>query len=109
MFVSLLSAAIGLQVLAGVVPDDAKTWRSKVHRIAAYGEAVLFVPLSILLILSPVVSAIGSAIGILALGYFIVSILLYAFAPKSQEHYLTFQALYIVAFQVQTLVAAYTA
>lgn len=107
-FVWLLMGAIALQVIAGFVPDDARTWRSKVHRVAAYGEAALFVPMSVLITGSSDISRIGVIAGMVALGYFLVSLLLYFFVPKARDHYIIFQALFIVVFQVQILVSAYT-
>lgn len=107
-FIALLTVAVMLQIVAGLVPDDARTWRSKLHRMVAYGEAALFVPLSVLLTISPQTSSAGVIVGCMTLGYFVISVILYTFVPKSRDHYLFFQALYIIVFQVQILVTAYT-
>jgi hypothetical protein len=107
-FVVLLTLAFVGQFVAGTVPDVSGVKR-RIHRLAAYGMAYLFVPLSILMVNAPHISTLGKYFGLLCLAYLFSGWFLFLFFPKSKEHYLVFQVLYVVAFQLQILVAAYTA
>lgn len=107
-FVGLMGFAIVLQFATGLVPD-VPGWKRTVHRSTAYGMAALFFPLAILLTIHDGISTLAFVFGLLSVGYMITGWFLFYFVPKSRENYLIFQALYIVVFQVQILVTAYTA
>lgn len=107
LFVVVMALAIVLQFLTGLVPD-VPGWKRRAHRLTAYGMAALFFPLAVMLTLHDGVSSLAFVAGVVSVGYMILGLFLFYFVPKSRENYLIFQALYIVVFQVQVLVTAYT-
>jgi hypothetical protein len=111
LFVVLLTFAFIGQFVAGLVPDalsDVSGVKRRVHRVAAYGMAYLFVPLSLLILMAPHASGFGRYFGIVCLAYLICGWLLISFVPGSRKHYLVFQVVYVVAFQLQILITIYT-
>lgn len=106
-FTATLTLAILLQVATGLVPD-VPGWKRTVHRFTAYGMAALFFPLSIMLLLADGISVWAFLSGLMSVGYMVLGWFLFYFVPKSRDHYLIFQALYIVVFQLQILLVAYT-
>jgi hypothetical protein len=105
-FSFLITLAFIGQFVAGLVADVVGH-RRRIHRIAAYAMAYLFLPLSVLLINASNISGPARIIGILCLIYMIGSLLLINLVPATRKHYLIYQASYIVAFQLQILSAAY--
>lgn len=106
LFVALLTLAFVGQFVAGLIADTTGL-RRRVHRLAAYGMAYLFLPLSFLMIVAPHVSAIGRVIGAVCFSYLVLGWLLIKLVPKTLDNYLILQALYILAFQIQILSAYY--
>jgi len=105
-FQGILALTIVCQVLVGLAPDT--TGRSrKIHRFAAYTMAVLYLPLSILIIESEQLSGLARIICILLALYMLVTFTLVAVLKKSKGKYLFFQAAYLIAFQILILAAAY--
>lgn len=107
LFTVLLTVAIICQMVTGLV-SDSSGWRKKVHRWAAFSMAVLYVPLSVLIIISPSLSLIAQVISSGLLLYMITAFCLVAVAGKAKKKYLLFQSSYIIAFQLIVLVAAYS-
>lgn len=104
-FISLLFLTIALVVVTALVPDT-PGWRRNVHHIAAFGMAILYLPL-VVLIINATTSEIARLIGLGCLIYMATSFVLVAIIGKAKQHYLIFQILYIVAMQVAILSAAY--
>jgi len=105
LFVVLLSITIFAQVITAIIPDTDK-WKRMVHRVAAYGMAVLYFPLAILILLNTasVSAKVAESISLL---YMVIAFVLFVFLAKAKERYLIFQSLYVIAFQVIILAAAY--
>lgn len=105
-FQSILAFTIVCQILVGLAPDT-NGWSRKIHHWAAYAMAVLYLPLSILIIDSDQVTALARTICILLTSYMLITFILVAVARKAKDKYLFFQASYLIAFQVLVLSAAY--
>jgi len=106
LFGSILTLMIICLVVTAVIPDT-KGLSRRLHRIAAFSMAVLYLPLSLLIALSATLHVITR---ILCLGLLIYMLLTFTFVvlmKRSQQRYLVFQGLYIVAFQLIVLSAAY--
>jgi hypothetical protein len=106
LFTTLLTITILCLFVAAIVPDRAG-WQRKVHRIAAYAMAYLFLPLGLLILIAPTVSTPARAIGIICLAYMLVSSILIWTWKLLRESYLVLQSVYIVTFQMIILSAAY--
>jgi hypothetical protein len=105
-FVALLTLAVAAQMIAGAVPDTVN-WKRRVHRITSYAMAVLFVPLTVYILFAPHISTMARGIGIGCLSYMVGAFFLIILLKRARAHYLIFQALYVVAFQIVILAAAY--
>ena len=106
IFQVILTLAILCQCIAAIIPDT-NGWRSIIHRWAAYTMAVFYLPLSVLIIISPHLAFIVRVICSLLFAYMFIGFLLVALMGKAKSKYLFFQASYIVAFQLIVLLAAY--
>lgn len=106
LFVILVTIALLTQVVAGLIPDS-EGLKSKIHRAAAYSGAFLYLPLSALILTASKISTPAQIIGLVCFLYMIIASFSYFFVKKARNHYLIFQTLYIVAFQIVILAAAY--
>lgn len=106
LFVVLITITLVTQVIAAIIPDT-KGMKSKIHRTAAYGGAFLYLPISILMLTAAKISTAAQIVGLVCFVYMVVAGFLYFFVKKARNHYLIFQALYIMAFQTIILAAAY--
>jgi hypothetical protein len=106
-FQLILTVAIACQFIAALAPD-VDGWRGVVHRWSAWLMAVLYLPLSILIIISPQLGIITQVLCSLLLAYMFIGFVLVAVMGKAKSKYLPLQASYIVAFQFIILLAAYT-
>ena len=105
-FQLLLTASFIGQVVAAVVPDT-QGWNRKIHRVAAYAMAVLYVPISYLILTSQNFSLFTTALCVICISYMVLAWFLFFFVKKSVNYYLIFQSLYIVCFQLVILTTAY--
>lgn len=105
-FQSILTLTIMCQILVGLAPDTSG-WSRKIHRLAAYTMAVLYLPLSVLIINSDQLTLLARTICILLALYMLATFTLVAVLRKAKGKYLFFQASYLIAFQVLILSAAY--
>ena len=106
IFTVLLTIAISCQCVAGIVPDT-EGWNHKVHYVAAYTMAYLYLPLGILVLSAHNISSLAKVFGTICLAWMIIALLLFWFVKKVRPHYLIFQSSYIAAFQLIILFAAY--
>jgi hypothetical protein len=106
LFVLLITVTFLTQIVAALIPDT-EGRKSKTHRAAAYSGAFLYLPLSYLILVAPKVSAAARIVGLICFVYMIIACASYFFVRKARNHYLIFQALYIMAFQIIILSAAY--
>lgn len=106
-FQVILSVAIVCQFLAALAPD-VDGWRGVVHRWSAWLMAVLYLPLSVLIIISPQLEIVTQILCSLLLAYMFIGFILVAVMGRAKSKYLPLQASYIVAFQLIILLAAYT-
>lgn len=105
-FVALLSFTGVAQVVVALVPDTVD-WRHHVHQKVALTMAACYAPLTYLILTSDEISTAAQVVGYIAIAYAAVAALLYLFVKKAHNYYLIFQSLYIVAFQLVVLSAAY--
>jgi MFS family permease len=104
-FTVLITIAIVCQVLAGIIPDTTG-WRRHMHRVTAYTMAVLYLPLAALITLAD----LPLATRLICLGlivYMAVSFTMLVLLHRAQQKFLQYQILYVMAFQVLILLAAY--
>ncbi len=106
VFQVILTITIACQFIAAIAPD-VKDWRGVIHRGAAWLMAVLYVPLSLLIIFSPELSLLTQLLCGALLAYMVIGFLTVAIMGMAKSKYLILQALYIVSFQVIILLAAY--
>lgn len=92
--------------IAALVPET-KNWKAKVHRSAALTMARCFMPLVLLISLSPVISTLAQTISIIALLFMIFSAYQYHRNGPNHPKLLIGQGMYIVAFQVSIIFAYY--
>jgi hypothetical protein len=105
-FKAILAFTIMCQILVGLAPDTTG-WNRKIHRWAAYTMAVLYLPLSILIIDSSHLTTVARTICILLASYIFLAFILFALAGKARDKYIFLQASYLIAFQLLVLSAAY--
>jgi hypothetical protein len=105
-FKVVLSITIACQIITALAPDTKGIVRS-IHRIAAYTMAILYLPLSWIVLRSPEMSNIARYLGGLLLAYMVVTFICIVLFKLSRKRYLIFQALYVIAFQLIVLFAAY--
>jgi len=105
-FELILTLTIICQFIAGLAPDVAG-WRGVVHRWSAYLMAILYVPLSILIIASPEVTLLVQLLCGALLIYMVIGFIFVAILGKAKARYLPLQISYIVSFQSIILLAAY--
>jgi hypothetical protein len=105
-FKIVLGLTLIAQFIVGLAPDIFG-WRRSVHRIAAFGMAMLFIPLSLLIITAPHLDDFARFTDIVLLSYMIITFMLVAILGKAKRSYLVFQILYLVAMQTIILVSAY--
>jgi hypothetical protein len=106
IFTAILTITILCQLIAALAPDTSG-WRKTIHRWAAYTMAILYLPLSILIIISPQLTPLTQVICSLLLIYMFVGFVLVAVMGKARPKYLLLQASYIIAFQLIIIIAAY--
>lgn len=106
IFVTLLTLTFITQVVVALIPDTER-WKRKTHLIAAYSMSVLYIPLSILIIHDNKVAKAARIIGIICLIYMVIAAIVFLTTKRARARYLFEQVLYVVAFQVIILSAAY--
>lgn len=106
LFIVLVTGTLLTQIIAALIPDISG-WSSKIHRASAYSGAFLYLPISYLILAAPKISIPARVIGLVCFAYMITACLAYFFVKRARDHYLVFQVLYIMAFQVIILAAAY--
>lgn len=106
VFVAILTITIVCQMLTALAPDTTGGSR-KLHRLAAYTMAVLYLPLAVLITVSPELSVAGKVVCSLGVLYMSATFVLVVLLGKLKNRYLKLQVLYIMVFQVLILVAAY--
>jgi hypothetical protein len=95
------------QFIVAIVPDT-NGWRHMVHHKIALGMAALYIPLTYLVLSSGRVSGVAKMVSAVCIAYMVVATFLFFFVKWARSYYLIFQSLYIVAFQVIILSAAYS-
>jgi hypothetical protein len=105
-FTVLLDLTILCQVAIGLFPDR-PGWMQHVHRLAAYGMAVLFMPLAAVIVVSSELLTLVQVVCTVFLLYMLISFTLIAVLRKNRNRYLLFQVSYIVAFDLIILFAGY--
>lgn len=105
-FQALVILAFIGQFIAGLVPDVPGR-RRFIHRLGAYGMALLFLPLSLMLTTAPQASQLAQWFGLLCLPWLVFAGIWGVRHWKDRRHYLPIQVAFIVVFQVQILVTAY--
>lgn len=105
-FVVLLCFTAAAQIIVALVPDSVG-WRHHIHQKVAVTMAVCYAPLAYLILTSGKITNFARLIGYLFIAYVIMVVVLFFFVKKSREYYLIFQSLYIAAFQLVILTAAY--
>jgi hypothetical protein len=106
LFTVLVTLTVIAQFIAAIVPDT-DAWKSKLHRFAAYTMAALYLPLSWYILNSHSLSIVSRLIGGICLLYMIIASILFLTVKRARNRYLIFQSLYIIAFQLIILSAAY--
>lgn len=106
IFTYILSLTVLMQIIAGIIPDSTG-WKHYIHQGVAYFMAILYIPLTYLIVTSDTISMLATIISALCIGYIFLAAYLFFFVKKARGYYLIFQSLYIVAFQLIILSAAY--
>jgi hypothetical protein len=98
-------AGIGL-VIASWLPDTIGLMH-RIHVISAYGAAAFFVPSLISLILDDKIPTVARVFSGVATLYMLAAIIAFIFYPKTKEHHLVFQGIYIMSFHVCILLTVF--
>lgn len=106
LFTALLTATFILQIIVALVPDS-DSWKRIIHRSAAYPMTALYFPLSYLIIRSDPISHIAQLLGGACVVYMLLVSILFFTIKRTRNKYLILQCLYIIAFQLIILSAAY--
>ncbi|MGC1176882.1 MAG: hypothetical protein WA843_02330 [Candidatus Saccharimonadales bacterium] len=106
IFTALLTVTFILQVITAIIPDT-EAWKRTAHRSAAYIMATLYFPLSLLIISAQATSSLAKVVGVICLGYMLFAAISFFTIKRARNRYLIFQSLYIIAFQLIILSAAY--
>lgn len=106
IFEIILTITILCQFITALAPD-VYGWRGVTHRWSAWLMAILYLPLSVLIIISPQMTLILQIICSLLVTYMLIGFILVAMMGKAKSKYLPLQASYIVSFQLIILVAAH--
>ena len=105
-FGTILTVAVACQIVTALAPDT--TGKSKlIHHYAAYSMALLYLPLTALIIIAPHISDGAQIICSIAGLYLVATFITIVLLGQAKDKYLLFQALYVMAFQSLILVAAY--
>jgi hypothetical protein len=105
-FIVLLSLTAVAQILTALVPDT-MGWRHHVHQKVALTMAIFYLPLTYMIVTSSKASTPARIIAYTCIAYMAVAASIFCFTKKVRNYYLVFQSLYIVAFQIIILSAAY--
>lgn len=105
LYLGILAAAFVCQVVTAAVPDISG-WYRKVHKLAAWTMAWLFLPMAWLVATAPVMDQPARVICVALAGYMTFGAVM-GVARKIRARFLFFQASYIVALQLIILTAAY--
>lgn len=98
-------AAAGM-LIAALVPETSG-WKVTIHRYAAFTMAITFMPMTLLIILSPVISTYAQFLSIVALLFMIYGAVHSYVNGPNHSKLLVGQALYILAFQLSVFAAYY--
>ncbi|TAH34824.1 hypothetical protein EYC59_02805 [Candidatus Saccharibacteria bacterium] len=104
VFTALLSLSVLLQFATAIFPDK-PGWKRTVHEYAAWGMALSWLPMAALLVGSGSLSDTARAIAAFCGSYMVITLVVVAGFRKGK--FLTYQALYVVAFQLALLAAVY--
>lgn len=104
-FTALATITVATLIAAAVFPD-LPGWQRKVHVFSAYTMAVSYAPLAVVITFAHIPHT-ARVLCSLLLGYMVVTFIVFVLYKRSRQYYLTFQALYIVAFELIILFAAY--
>lgn len=107
LFVTLLTITFVAQLVTGFVPN-VPVVRQRVHRVAGWFMAVMYLPLSFLMLRAPNIQTFGRDAGVVCSAYLVISGIIFLSMPKAKTRFLVFQALYIGVFQLQILLIAYS-
>ena len=105
-FKVVLTITIACLVVATVTPDTTG-WRHNLHQVTAYTMAILYLPLSLLIIGSHELAMPIRLLCTALFLYMLVGIIVVALLHKDKTHYLFHQTSYVVLFQLIILSAAY--
>lgn len=105
-FLACMTLTLLCQIITGLARDVSGV-EGKIHRTAAYSMAVMYAPTVLSMLASDLIHDPARIIMVLLLLYMITTFMLFVLVRRIRKYYLPFQSLYIVAFQLQFIVAAY--
>lgn len=105
-FKAILTLTIIGQMITAVIPDTGKH-RKLVHDVAASTMSVLYIPLDALILAAPRLSIFAHIVVSVAGIYMVGALVWVVILNRNRDKFLIFQALYIMAFQVAIMAAAY--
>jgi hypothetical protein len=106
VFTIILTVAMMYQVIAGVV-NGPRGLSSDVHAYTAQTMALLYIPLSVLILGSSRLGVVSLIICAVLFAYMVNTYVIVEVMKRLQAKHLIFQTAYIVAFQLLILVSAY--
>jgi hypothetical protein len=106
VFVVILIFTATAQIIVALIPDIVG-WQQHIHQKVALIMAACYIPLTYLILSSSKVSTSARIIAYVLIICTVLAGLLFICVKKAHNYYLFFQSLYIVAFQVIILSAAY--
>lgn len=104
-FTILATVTVATLIATAAFPD-LPGWRRKIHVVSAYTMAVSYAPLAAVITFAHL-SHLARILCSLLIAYMVVTFFIFVLYKRSRQYYLTFQALYIVAFELIILFAGY--
>lgn len=107
-FLFSLSMVVSMSALlvAAWIPD-VSGWKGTVHQICAYGSALLFLPMSLMIYRSPEISTFAKWFSFVVLIYMTTCLVGFFVTKKARKYSLYLQSLYILLFDLSILAVVY--
>jgi len=115
-FIPTLQLPISASILVGLwLVGDLVTawipqvvgWKGTVHKVAAYAMASVFLPLGIIIALSPIITDTAQTVVTVCLSSMALYWLIYVVSERSKDYFLYFQLTYFLLFDATFLAAAF--
>lgn len=106
IFVAVLAATFICQFITALAPDI-QGWKSNLHRLAAYAMAALYVPLTLLILLTANLPIVAHLVAVVGLCFMLFTIIWVSLLGRSKRYFMHFQMVYVMLMQLTFLLPVY--